>query len=346
MDKLLHAQRFVDDQESIGIGLLVNDQNETEASFAAELALEKINTSGGINGKPLKLIIRSVEGSWGSGSGKVVDLVFKEKVSCILGSIDGRNSHLAEQVIAKTQVLYLSAWSSDPTLNKAYVPWYFSIMPTDDQQAMLLIGEIYSKKKFKKILVLHDQTYDAEQALKSLLWTTKGIGDISIASFGLPSSGSEAEDLESSLEKSEAEAIILLGRQHSLSESMVQLETFAKGTPVYTNISAQSSGEMIAKQANNKLQLNMIVPERWQETGSDPDQIALYKNFNRRPGPVATYAYDGIMIIAEALRQSEHNDGSMLEAMSQINYQGLTGTIQFDSQGRLKSIEQLLIIKE
>jgi hypothetical protein len=32
--------------------------------------------------------------------------------------------------------------------------------------------------------------------------------------------------------------------------------------------------------------------------------------------------------------------------LSEINYQGLTGTIQFDSQGRLKSTGELPRIKE
>ena len=64
------------------------------------------------------------------------------------------------------------------------------------------------------------------------------------------------------------------------------------------------------------------------------------------PGPIAAYAYDGIMIMAEAFRQSENGEGSLLEAMSEINYQGITGTIQFDSQGRLKSTGKLLLIKE
>lgn len=347
MNQLLYAQQLIENKESLTIGLLVDDGNELEARFAAGLAVEKINTAGGINGIPLKLIIRSAEGSWGSGSSKVVDLVFKEKVNCILGSIDGRNSHLAEQVIAKTQVLYLSAWASDPTLSKAYVPWYFSIVPTDDQQAILLLNEIYSKGKINKILVLHDRTYDAEQALKSLLYSSKEMKDLGITPLGLSSSGSASDDFRSGIENSKAEAIILLGRKLPLSDILVQFGALAKDIPIYTNLSAQASEEIITNQAgNNKIPLNMITPK--QRPGREPDTFkkAFYKKYNRMPGPIAAYAYDGIMIMAEALRQSEHIDDKLLEALSQINYQGLTGHIQFDSLGRLKSTSQLLIIKE
>ncbi len=342
----LSAQRLTEDKEPFALGLLVNNQNEEEAIFGAELAVEKINESGGIHGQPLKLIIRSIEGSWGAGSGEVVELVFKEKVKGMLGSIDGRNSHLAEQVIAKTQVLYVSAWASDPTLSKAYVPWYFSIVPTDDQQATVLLEEVYSKKKLKKVLVLHDQTYDAEQALKSLLSVSKGIQDIRIASLGLPSSESESDVLTSVLKNSEAEAIILLGRKLPLSDILQQLRSLVEDIPIYTNLSVQASEEFASSLIENNEQLHVIVSGHWHGSGPSANQNIFYKKHNRRPGPIAAYAYDGIMIMAEAFRQSENDEGSLLEAMSEINYQGLTGTIQFDSQGRLKSTGKLLLIKE
>ncbi len=342
----LSAQRLTEDQEPFAFGLLVNNQNEEEARFGAELAAEKINESGGIHGQPLKLIIRSIEGSWGAGSSEVVDLVFKEKVKGMLGSIDGRNSHLAEQVIAKTQVLYMSAWASDPTLSKAYVPWYFSIVPTDDQQATVLLEEVYLKKRLKKILVLHDQTYDAEQAIKSMLSASKGIEDIRITSFGLPSSESDSDVLTSVLKKSEIEAIILLGRKLPLSSILQQLGSLVEDIPIYTNLSVQASDEFVSSQIENSGQLHVIVSGHWY--GSEPsiNQNTFYKKHNRIPGPIAAYAYDGIMIMAEAFRQSENDEGSLLEAMSKIKYQGLTGTIQFDSQGRLKSTGELLLIKE
>ena len=47
-----------------------------------------------------------------------------------MGSHDGRNAHLVEQVATKSQVVFLSAWASDPTLSQAFVPWFFSCVPT------------------------------------------------------------------------------------------------------------------------------------------------------------------------------------------------------------------------
>ena len=61
---------------------------------------------------------------------------------------------------------------------------------------------------------------------------------------------------------------------------------------------------------------------------------------------MAAFAYDGIMMVSEALKQSGNDRESLQKHMSQINYQGVTGTVQFDSQGRLKNTGKLLLIRE
>ncbi|MGI9530769.1 hypothetical protein, partial [Lutimonas sp.] len=76
----LYAQNHSENASHISIGLLVNEKNEAVSRCSAEIAVEQINSKGGINGRPLKLIVRIAAGSWGAGSREVVDLVFKDKV--------------------------------------------------------------------------------------------------------------------------------------------------------------------------------------------------------------------------------------------------------------------------
>lgn len=342
----LQSQEKIEEQEFIPLGLLVNDHTEQQAGFAARLAVNKINDKGGINGKPLKLITRSVEGFWGAGSGEVVDLVFNEKVMAILGSIDGRNSHLAEQVIAKTQVLYISTWASDPSLSKAYVPWYFSIVPTDDQQATLLLDEVYVKKGFQKILIVHDNTYDVKQALKSFVEGSKGIETMNIQSFGYPATASESTDFLAEVKSSDAEAIMLMGMQLPLLRILKELEAMKETIPVYANLSVQGSQEFFSSQSKYKDQFKVTGSEHNLHSDYTGFESEFTKQYNKKPGVIAVFAYDGIMIIAEALKQSENHGISLQQTMSQINYQGLSAKVQFDSQGRIKNAGELLILRE
>ena len=121
-----------------------------------------------------------MEGPWGTGSKETVSLIFEKEVWAIMGSHDGRNAHLAEQVTAKARVVFLSSWAADPTLSQAFVPWYFSCLPNNNQQADVLIEEIYNKQKFNKIALISENSYDADLALKSFVnkITIKGKSDL------------------------------------------------------------------------------------------------------------------------------------------------------------------------
>ena len=121
-----------DNQASnIKIGLLIPGSKSIAAVQGAELAVREANEHGGLNGQYFQLVVRSMEGPWGTGSKQVVDLIFNEKVWALLGSHDGRNAHLAEQAATKSATVFVSAWSGDPTLSQAFVPWFFNFVPNN-----------------------------------------------------------------------------------------------------------------------------------------------------------------------------------------------------------------------
>ena len=152
---------------TINIGLLVPDSTHTQFIWAAEAAVAKANRIGGYRNQDFKLVIRSAEGLWGTGSKESVALVYEDEVCAMVGSLDGRNAHLAEQVAAKTHLSYIEAYATDPTLSQAFVPWFMRVVPNDDQQAEAIV-EIILKNGGGKIGILSNNTYDARYAVKSL----------------------------------------------------------------------------------------------------------------------------------------------------------------------------------
>ena len=338
------AQSGVSKDNSIAIGFLVNKQNEGDAKFGAQLAIDEINQSGGIHGRDLRLVTRSMEGSWGAGSAEVVDLVFTEKVSAILGSIDGRNSHVAEQVIAKTGVVYISAWASDPSLSKAYVPWYFSVVPTDDQQASDILNSIGGQKQAQKILVIHEESYDAEQALKSLKATSNRMKNRTLSSMSTASFNTE--DFVTAIKSKEVNAIILLGRQLPLSLICNALQESGMAIPVYLSLSVSASPEYPENSFSANMQMQMIAPNPVFISTLSTYKKPFEKNNRLTSRAVSAYAYDGIKIIAAAMLKSNERMDSLRESLLKIKYQGVTGLIQFDAQGRLKNSGEVVLLEE
>ena len=70
---------------SVKIGLLIQDSSWTSAVHGAELAISEANKNGGLNGRMFQLVVRSMEGPWGTGSKQAVNLIFEEKVWALIG---------------------------------------------------------------------------------------------------------------------------------------------------------------------------------------------------------------------------------------------------------------------
>jgi len=155
---------------TINIGLLVPDSSDTLLTGFVNLAVKKANQSGGYRGQQFNLVVRSTEGPWGMGSKESVALIYEDQVCAIVGSLDGRNAHLAEQVAAKSHLSYIEARATDPTLSQAFVPWFMRVVPNDDQQAEALM-ELIVRNGEGKIGVLSNDTYEARYAVKSLVKT-------------------------------------------------------------------------------------------------------------------------------------------------------------------------------
>jgi branched-chain amino acid transport system substrate-binding protein len=344
LHKGLAQQRQESTDQPIKIGLLLPDFNSIEAKYGAELALAEANKKGGVYGRPIQLITRSMEGPWGSGSKEVVDLVFKEKIWAIMGSHDGRNAHLVEQVIAKTRVVFVSAQASDPTLSQAYVPWYFSVVPNDQQQAKVLIDELHAKRKHDRVAVVINKTYDAQMAWKSLLVEIKKAGMTQPEPFYYDETQENFNDIIHRIQDLKATAIILIGRPPRSWNFIDQLRLQSMDQPVFGTLSVLGESVFFERQLKAYDQIILIGSENWLSSKPLSFQKKFYNAYGKNPGAAAAYAYDGMKVLIKALEYAKLDREKMQESMFKIQVQGVTGTVRFDEKGRLANAPQLIEI--
>jgi branched-chain amino acid transport system substrate-binding protein len=58
------------------------------------------------------------------------------------------------------------------------------------------------------------------------------------------------------------------------------------------------------------------------------------KSWKRIPGMVASFAYDGMNLLIEAIKRAGAPDREKIqESLKIINYEGVTGLIRFDEKG-------------
>jgi branched-chain amino acid transport system substrate-binding protein len=330
--------------DTIKIGLLIQDKNSTAALRAAELAVQKANINGGVNDLPVRLVVSSMEGPWGTGSREAVSMIFDYNVIGILGSHDGRNAHLVEQVAAKSRVVFISAWTSDPTLSETFVPWFFNCVPTDLQQASSLTGEIYGKRKLSRIAVISDNSYDSQSALNTFIKVANHESRPQPLKLSFDNSTS-IPDFVNELKRADIQGVVLLV-QPPLSAKIaegfklqhIDLQVF--GTVALLDENKISGQEM-------KNYENYIIVSAGNLSGNESDSFRedYKKAYGILPGEVASYAFDGMNLLIEAIRKSGSDYEKIQKSLSEIRYNGVTGTIQFDDKGRRKGNPEFTEIK-
>ncbi len=332
--------------EKIKIGFLIPDQKNLSAKHGAELAIQKANENGGYSGNPFQLIVRSTEGPWGAGSKESVNLVFEDEVLAIVGSLDGRNAHLAEQVAAKTKITFLSTRATDMTLSQAVVPWYFRCVPNDKQQAISLIQEIYKKTENENVAIISTDDYDYRYAVATFLKVIDSINIENPKQFLAESSENSIHEILNEIENSDVTSIVLFG-DYSFASKIVSAKK-------QRNMAQTIFGSLAIINYQKAANINwgifediiLISPGNWFTDEGIAFQKEFKKNFGYKPGIAAAFAYDGVNIIIEAIKNAGPDRDDIIDELVKIKYKsGVTGNIQFDVNGNRIGNPDLMIIK-
>ena len=321
-------------QQSVNIGLLIQDKSELSALRGAELAVKIANQHGGLNGLKFNLVTKSMEGPWGTGSKQAVSLIWEDQVCVLLGSHDGRNAHLVEQASAKSIVPFVSAWSSDPTLSYAYIPWFFNVVPNDEQQAQILINEIFNAKGLARELIIVDETYDSKQAAGSYLKYSDIRGRIPPVTINFEEFRNRPELFTGMIRASGTDCIVMLCGPET---ALISTRLFQKNhitMPVYGSFLTLNENRM-SEMDFRMLKTKVIVPDAGWPAPKLNDFKNLYKStYGTDPGPVAIFAFDAMNTVIEAIRKAGDTDNeSIREALAGIRYEGVTGTVHFGKLG-------------
>lgn len=317
--------------DPVRIGLLLPDSSSEEARYGAEFAVEEANRKGGVGGRKIELLTRSMEGPWGQGSKMAVDLVFEEEVWALLGTHQGRNAHLVEQVIAKTQILFLSAWAADPTLSQAFVPWYFSCVPNSDRQAEAMAALIRDKTWSRWALVT-GKDYDSRVAAEAL---QRNLGDMELKSMSMIHL-ERPEDFDRVLQElrgMESQAILLLGDPPLTTQFIRHLRSSKMELPVYGTLSLLGEKAFVSAKPDELREAHALASDSWSNADSPSFFAGFRKRYGRNPGAMAVYAYDGARLLVQAIQASGADREKLRQAMAVMRFEGITGTIRFDEKG-------------
>lgn len=320
--------------DTIKIGLLIQNNESLAAKHGVELAIRSANEKKGLYGRKFQVVVRSMEGPWGTGSKEAESMVFDKRVFAIIGSHDGRNAHLVEQVVAKTHISYISARATDPTLSQAFVPWFFSCVPNDIQQAALLTEEIYHTKDLKKAIIVSDNSYDANQAVKSLLKKIKEEGISEPERYTTNNSEKDIRNIVDQLKKAgNIDCIIFFGHPDFVRE-FIGLISFQKiNLPIYCSLFSVTDKELSYAKFLQSEKIVRVSSGFYLRASGIAFIEEFKKVYGNEPTEDAAYAFDSANLIIKAILSAGYDREKVKCELAKIHYEGVTGSIEFDDKG-------------
>jgi len=316
----------------IRIGLLLTEDPENsdlmqEAVDLVTLAEEIANEDGGIKKKPVKIIVKSVDGNWGAGSKQAVDLIYEHQTTVLLGFVDGRSAHLIEQVCTKAEIPFVSTLSPDPSLSRINIPWFFSTLPHADQQAAVLVEALYRNVDDRNTLVVTSDDYDygfISQAFVNIA-TDEYLEKPVI--FRYSAGENEFKGVASNLSESDADAIVFFGASYELENLTEQLILADVDVPIYTPI-MDLNIEISSHYSSPIYTLRSRSPIH-QDT--EAFKARFLERHGYMPGIQTTYLYDGLKLLLRAIRVNGEASDHIRGTLSSISEPA-----SFDSEGVIK----------
>ena len=325
-------------EETISVGVIANltgqDVNTSvQMARGVELAADKINAAGGIDGKQIKLIVEDSEYKAQEALTAATKLYEVDKVPAVI-MFGGSSLMIPVGELAKQEAKVLINTSSSSAKLGDYPGALFSILPLDDIVGKEL-GEYVFKKGIKSAAtIVPNNTFGT------------GVADAAAAAFeaaggkivktvayteGQPDYRADVQSIVAAA----PEAIISAGYgddSRTIFKNARELDLNVPWFAAYPSIFTVENDEWM----NGKL---MGVDNGGYASDTGKAVLAAYKA--KWPGedePLAHiyYGYDAMMVLAEAMKKGGVEPAAIAAALPSVvgPYVGATGAIVWDERGQ------------
>lgn len=309
---------------------------------AAELAVEEINSAGGleIRGKkyPVELFIEDNRGNAEQSAAVVQKLIGQPNVVAIIGPNASRYAIPAAEVAEISKVVLISPWSTNPktTLNastqkpKEYV---FRAAFIDPFQGRVIARFALETLKAKKAAVLYDMASDYNKGVSEFFKQTFEENGGEVVAFETYLTGAtDFKDQFIAIKAAKPDVIFLPNYYDEVPLQIQQAKSIGLDVP-FLGSDSWGTAEMLEKCGSDCE--GYYFSTHYAADNASPEAqkfIEAYKaKYSSTPDDVAALTYDAFGMLWQALAKAGKIDRQAVrDALAELsNFQGVTGTMRF-----------------
>ncbi len=299
----------------------------------AQLAVDEINAAGGVNGRPIELLIRDDQGdpeiAW-----QVDQELIEEGVVAIIGHItSGQTAVVFDQMNAAEVVLLSHSASSSQFSNQD--DYFLRTTASTDQLGAVLAEHIFTNQDVRQVAGIIDVQ---NAAFSESFWDAfssrfEELGGEVGQIFGFDSGESLDENFVSLLDDDEDYVIVASAVDTAL---ILQYANQQSIKSKFFSSSWAYTEELLYKGGAAVEGLEIVTtyhPENsW--PAFEPFVARYEARYNQQPGMLSPKAYDLVRILAQALSHTDGKPQGLREALLSVqDFEGVQGLISFNPYG-------------
>lgn len=303
---------------------------------AIDLAVETINTSGGINGQNVQAIFEDSKADPTTGVTAMQKLISIDKVPAVVGDIVSAVSIPAAAVAEKNKVIMIAPTSSAPAITQAGA-FIYRVWPSDLLEGSAA-GNFAKQRGLKKAVVIHLNNDYGNQI--AIIFKTNFETETQkvIANEAYDPKTDNFRPVLTKIKSINPDVIYIAGYFEDTGEILKQAKELGIKVQFIgtTAIEDNKFLELAGKSAEGIVYPLATGFDAKSQTPTTKEFVdAFVKKYNYEPGWVESHCYDAFMLIVEAMKKTGKTDGDSIRKYldSMGIYNGATGDIKFDSNG-------------
>lgn len=302
----------------------------------AKLALQEVNSRGGVLGRKLVIIERDTEAKNERGVQLAQELIQKERVVAGVGFCNTGVSLAAQKYYQEAMIPVIDVVATGTAVTRQFTPpeypssYVFRVGARDELQAGMIVEEAIRQKKSKFAILADSTNYgqlgrqDLEKAL-----TARGLKPVIVEKFNVKDVDMTPQLLKA--RNAGADIVLAYGIGPELAQIANSMAKLGWKVPILTSWNSAMSNFIDTAMANGN---GVRMPQTFIQEASSPRKASFIQAYqkvysaDRIPSPSsAAQAYDGILLIAAAIQQAGTTDGAKVREALEDLKQPVEGVI-------------------
>jgi len=302
------------------------------------MALEVINKAGGVNGRPIELIIEDDTGKPDVGRSAVEKLIAKDNVVALTGGYSSSVTYAICAAAQQRKVPFLVTTGSADKITEQGWDHVFRINPPVSEYPKALGSFLEEVVKPKTVAILHENTLFGQSGSKEFADQCQKAGIKVLMKEGYESGAVDFKPLLIKVKAAKPDFVYMISYVMDAALLMRQSKELDLNPRLFVGGGAGFTLPEFAKNAGAASEY-VFSADLWTSRVPYPGALEYYDNYAKRFGHATEYhgaeAYSSMFVVTDALKRAkELKPASVREAFVTTDMMTVFGPVKFISYGK------------